>query len=276
MALYSNPRFSCSSCCPLFPKRNPPLFDYEEIDDLEFENLINSRGNGGGRAVGGAASPGSGGIWNGFAALFRSPTAGSTSIPTYDTTRYAPQPAPSTGLDDLGDLDELEPSAELLTPAQVSRITTTVLQEQNHSTPGLVVERLVPKEPARLVDPKTTQEMFDAMQDSLLHTAPSQHTHRADTSLGTYLAPKKPSSALSDPLDVKNLGQSLKSSLSNSRSQDRARSVTSNISSRLDDLDEDLRADLEKAERDLEEERQRREPDDEKFDPALLKQLTNM
>ena len=114
---------------------------------MEFENLINFQGRGTLRRA--PIEPNTG-LWNGFASLFRSPTlSGSTrprssgyqSIPSYDTARYQER---SPSLPTPQQLLDPEPSAELLTQEEVSRITAGVATERP-ITPILAIQKEPPK-----------------------------------------------------------------------------------------------------------------------------------
>ncbi len=120
---------------------------------MEFENLINFQGRGTLRR---APIEPSTGLWNGFASLFRSPTlsgsstrprsSGYQSIPSYDTARYQER---SPSLPTPQQLLDPEPSAELLTQEEVSRITAGVATERP-ITPILAIEREPPGQSLRV------------------------------------------------------------------------------------------------------------------------------
>lgn len=67
-------------CCPNLPWASGhlgrglpthPTFDYDEIDDLEFDTLLTDAHLGYGHGVGGRGTSGAGQIWDRFASLFR-------------------------------------------------------------------------------------------------------------------------------------------------------------------------------------------------------------
>jgi hypothetical protein len=108
----------CTACCRFWKPRQYPVFDYDEIDDLEFENLLSTPG-----PAGPFAPPQPPSIWTNIASLFgfhrgspRSP--GYTAVPTYDTLRR---------IGDTGDVldgQENMEDAEMLTQERISEITT--------------------------------------------------------------------------------------------------------------------------------------------------------
>ncbi|KAI8900857.1 hypothetical protein BC833DRAFT_210908 [Globomyces pollinis-pini] len=105
-----------SCLCCFQSNRQLPIYDYDEIDDLEFENLLARPGT----------SPFSqqqprNSIWNDLAALFRFKSKNSKnsyqSVPTYDQQ------------DLLFDQDQ-QTDAELLTPEQISMMTSANMPPQ--------------------------------------------------------------------------------------------------------------------------------------------------
>lgn len=173
---------SCNNC-PLFccfKQRQYPSFDYDEIDDLEFENLLNEGGTGG---FGQQQEPS---IWNSIASLFRFSPNG------YSRTTYQPLPTFDTTREDVLFGQESQATAQLLTNEQVSKLTSFPIP-----TPSSLQISLIPPSPVKQEPPNTA--IMSAIDESEFFS--------------TKVSPKntKGKSKISDPLNVKQLGQSLSS-----------------------------------------------------------------
>lgn len=105
---------SCCSCCP-WKQRQYPIFDYDEIDDLEFENLLSAPGTGPFQTQNQPPSS----FWTTLASLFgvKSNRRGYEAIPSYNADRIEQDVL--YGQEDLHD-------AQLLTQEQVSNITSKI------------------------------------------------------------------------------------------------------------------------------------------------------
>lgn len=124
---------SCCNCCPCFPlfkRRALPLFDYDEIDDLEFIGLTSTRP---------FTAPARATIWSKMASLFsRGPGHGHSNdggensryhshysaIPTFDLNRsHISNRSPRLGDFDNSILIDIEPSAEAFNQESIARMT---------------------------------------------------------------------------------------------------------------------------------------------------------
>lgn len=128
---------SCCNCFSFLKRNTLPVFDYNEIDDVEFENLLRQGSpQESSRQFGSRMEEESdetrretGGIWTGFASLFRGSAARSLSlsgyhpVPTYNSQRAGRQIPPPSSTDILSDCEELEPSAKLLSRHEIDQKT---------------------------------------------------------------------------------------------------------------------------------------------------------
>lgn len=139
----------CLECCP-FPwnRQTSPLFDYNEIDDLEFESMLSQHSgtpftaneNGSGPAATGGGFWESTGFWNGFASLFRSNGsirnrggAVYQQIPTFDPARSSTrrhQTPSSTNNDVISENGEIDINHRLFSAEQLT-ITAQVLMKRD-------------------------------------------------------------------------------------------------------------------------------------------------
>ncbi|KAJ3160378.1 hypothetical protein HDU86_000712 [Geranomyces michiganensis] len=165
-----------------------PTFDYDEIDDLEIENLLNmpspfpsSSRRGGGP---------SGAIWEKVAALFRRPehprvarggveSGGYQSVPTDNDAAGidAPFAAHPPELDD----DEFlwhEADAQLLSDDHIRQITSFAAPQPVHSEPQIQELPEVPVvPPSPVIDPRDPLAGFLSLQsagEQLIHHDPPQ------------------------------------------------------------------------------------------------------
>jgi hypothetical protein len=120
-----------SCCCCYWKQRQNPIFDYDEFDDMEFEDLVESA----------VVEPQGHTIWTSIASLFRfKPISNQVISSGYQSLNQFPE---RNDNDILYGQEELQ-DAKLLTREQVSLINSNTqnMELQNHNSNTSVSESL--------------------------------------------------------------------------------------------------------------------------------------